>query len=446
MGPHVVTDPEVVASSTTDWTGRFVGHSPAVVRPGSTEEVAGVVAVCRELGLAAGAPGREHRPGRRRRSRSTVRWSSPLGGWPAWTRSTRPAGQVTVGAGVTLAASQPGGARGRLVLRRGHRQPPVGHRGRDGGHQRRRPARPPLRGHPGPGDRASRRCWGPGRWSPTWPDWSRTTPATTGPAWCAAARGPWPWSPGPVCAWWPRLDHRTVALLAFGSVPDAIAAGRPASAGRSPPWRRASWCWPRGRAGGSVTGVVPALRRAPPGLPAGGGGRPVRSHRCPGRSGRLRPTGSPMWPWPPSRPGGPSSGTTASPTPWPSTPWGRRTSWMSPSPTGRWPSSSTGYPAVVATVDAGRPYLAVRPRRGRQHPRQRDRPRPRRRPGGRCRAPTGGRARGQHQRRARHRHGQAAVAAPVEVGGRAPAFRSIKSALDPDGILNPEVLLAAAGS
>jgi len=51
VGPQVVTDPEVVAGYVTDWTGRFRGSSPAVVRPGSTVEVAGVVAVCRELGV-----------------------------------------------------------------------------------------------------------------------------------------------------------------------------------------------------------------------------------------------------------------------------------------------------------------------------------------------------------------------------------------------------------
>jgi FAD/FMN-containing dehydrogenase len=52
VGDQVVEDPGVVASFTTDWSGRFVGHSPLVVRPGSTAEVAGVVAVCGELGLA----------------------------------------------------------------------------------------------------------------------------------------------------------------------------------------------------------------------------------------------------------------------------------------------------------------------------------------------------------------------------------------------------------
>jgi FAD/FMN-containing dehydrogenase len=52
VGPRAVTDPEVVASYTTDWTGRFVGHSPLVVRPRTTEEVAAIVTACRDLELA----------------------------------------------------------------------------------------------------------------------------------------------------------------------------------------------------------------------------------------------------------------------------------------------------------------------------------------------------------------------------------------------------------
>jgi FAD/FMN-containing dehydrogenase len=48
----VIIDRDVIASYTTDWTRRFVGRSAAVVRPGSTEEVAGVVGACRELGVA----------------------------------------------------------------------------------------------------------------------------------------------------------------------------------------------------------------------------------------------------------------------------------------------------------------------------------------------------------------------------------------------------------
>jgi FAD/FMN-containing dehydrogenase len=52
VGPQAIVDRDVVASYTTDWTGRFAGSSPVVVRPASTDEVAGVVAVCRELGVA----------------------------------------------------------------------------------------------------------------------------------------------------------------------------------------------------------------------------------------------------------------------------------------------------------------------------------------------------------------------------------------------------------
>lgn len=52
VGPdHVVTDPEVVAGSCVDWSGRFAGRTPALVRPGSTDEVAGVVNLCRERDL-----------------------------------------------------------------------------------------------------------------------------------------------------------------------------------------------------------------------------------------------------------------------------------------------------------------------------------------------------------------------------------------------------------
>jgi FAD/FMN-containing dehydrogenase len=49
---HVLTDADAVAGYVVDWTGRFVGSTPAVVRPGSPEEVAGVVDVCRAHALA----------------------------------------------------------------------------------------------------------------------------------------------------------------------------------------------------------------------------------------------------------------------------------------------------------------------------------------------------------------------------------------------------------
>ena len=47
---HVLTDPDVVAGQVRDWTGRFVGATPAVVRPATVDEVVGVLRACREAG------------------------------------------------------------------------------------------------------------------------------------------------------------------------------------------------------------------------------------------------------------------------------------------------------------------------------------------------------------------------------------------------------------
>src|SRR5580698_459010 len=53
VGPaHVVVDPEMMTSYGIDWTGRFRGHPSAVVRPGDGAEVAAVVTVCRDAGVA----------------------------------------------------------------------------------------------------------------------------------------------------------------------------------------------------------------------------------------------------------------------------------------------------------------------------------------------------------------------------------------------------------
>jgi FAD/FMN-containing dehydrogenase len=49
---HVVTDPDVLLSAGIDWTGRFRGEPSAIVRPGTTPEVAEVVAICAAAGLA----------------------------------------------------------------------------------------------------------------------------------------------------------------------------------------------------------------------------------------------------------------------------------------------------------------------------------------------------------------------------------------------------------
>lgn len=49
---HVLTDPQVTAGQALDWTRRWQGATPAVVRPSSTEEVAAVVAAARTEGVA----------------------------------------------------------------------------------------------------------------------------------------------------------------------------------------------------------------------------------------------------------------------------------------------------------------------------------------------------------------------------------------------------------
>ncbi|MCU1392348.1 MAG: FAD-binding oxidoreductase [Ilumatobacteraceae bacterium] len=49
---HVVTDTDAQQGYVTDWTGRFHGSTPAVVRPGSTAEVAAIVDVCRRQRIA----------------------------------------------------------------------------------------------------------------------------------------------------------------------------------------------------------------------------------------------------------------------------------------------------------------------------------------------------------------------------------------------------------
>lgn len=51
VGPtHVVTDSDVLAGRSVDYTGRYRGAASAVVRPGSAEEVAAVLRVCRDAG------------------------------------------------------------------------------------------------------------------------------------------------------------------------------------------------------------------------------------------------------------------------------------------------------------------------------------------------------------------------------------------------------------
>lgn len=53
VGPrHLLTDDDERAPFEVDWTGRFRGRSPAVVRPADTAQVAAVLAACRRFGIA----------------------------------------------------------------------------------------------------------------------------------------------------------------------------------------------------------------------------------------------------------------------------------------------------------------------------------------------------------------------------------------------------------
>jgi FAD/FMN-containing dehydrogenase len=102
---HVIDDVSVVASYTSDWTGRFHGSASCVVRPASTDEVSGVVRVCAAARVAICVQGG---------NTGLVGGSIPVDG--AVLLSTRRlsgvepvdaiAAQVTVGAGATLASLQ----------------------------------------------------------------------------------------------------------------------------------------------------------------------------------------------------------------------------------------------------------------------------------------------------------------------------------------------------
>jgi FAD/FMN-containing dehydrogenase len=102
---HVLVDADVRAGHEVDWTGRFAGSTPAVVRPGSTGEVAAVVAACAGAGVAVVPQGG---------NTGLVGGSVPLAGelvlslrrLAALGEVDELSGQVTVGAGATLGAVQ----------------------------------------------------------------------------------------------------------------------------------------------------------------------------------------------------------------------------------------------------------------------------------------------------------------------------------------------------
>jgi FAD/FMN-containing dehydrogenase len=103
---HVLTDPDLLAPYETDWTGAYRGRGLAVVRPATTAEVAAVVGACARAGTPLVAQGG---------NTGLVGGSVPDGSGRAVVLSTRRlaelgeldrvAGQLTVGAGVTLAVA-----------------------------------------------------------------------------------------------------------------------------------------------------------------------------------------------------------------------------------------------------------------------------------------------------------------------------------------------------
>jgi FAD/FMN-containing dehydrogenase len=102
---HCLIDPGLRASYETDWTRRFHGEALAVVRPGSTDEVARVLVACAEAGAAVVPQGG---------NTGLVGGSVPRGGEVVMSLLRlneiedvdRVAGEVTVGAGATLALVQ----------------------------------------------------------------------------------------------------------------------------------------------------------------------------------------------------------------------------------------------------------------------------------------------------------------------------------------------------
>jgi FAD/FMN-containing dehydrogenase len=106
VGPaNVRTDPDLTAANVVDWTGRFRGTTEAVIRPGSVDEVAAVVRACNDERIPLVPQGG---------NTGLVGGSVPLGGelvldltrldaiGPVDART----GQVTAQAGVSLARLQ----------------------------------------------------------------------------------------------------------------------------------------------------------------------------------------------------------------------------------------------------------------------------------------------------------------------------------------------------
>jgi len=53
---HMLTDARAMAPFLREWRDKYVGHAAAVLRPGSEEEVAALLAVANEANIAAVRP------------------------------------------------------------------------------------------------------------------------------------------------------------------------------------------------------------------------------------------------------------------------------------------------------------------------------------------------------------------------------------------------------
>jgi FAD/FMN-containing dehydrogenase len=106
VGPsHCLTDPDLRASYETDWTRRWSGEALAVVRPGSTEDVAAVLRACADAGVGVVPQGGNTGlvGGSVPRTGDVVLSMRRLNGIDDLDAD---AGEVTVGAGATLASVQ----------------------------------------------------------------------------------------------------------------------------------------------------------------------------------------------------------------------------------------------------------------------------------------------------------------------------------------------------
>ncbi len=185
--PHVLTG-DATAGFAVDWTGRFRGRTPAIVRPRDTAEVAAVLALCTDAGLPVVPQGG---------NTGLVGGGVPLHGEVvlSLTRLNQlepvdhEAAQVTAGAGVTLqqvADADPGLDLGILIASRDSATVGGAVATNAGGLRVLRfgPMRAQLRG--------IEAVLADGTVCRTWPGWSRTTPATTTRPCSPGPRAPWP--------------------------------------------------------------------------------------------------------------------------------------------------------------------------------------------------------------------------------------------------------------